>query len=126
LRLCAREAVNHGPIRVRGLEGCFWPCVKKLPDRCGDCVTEHPDLFVVIAREASEGVRQELANDVCKTPGRWIRAGLGVFGGFLDLHEAAAVNTRVGPSQIKIILAEAPDPWCSKWSNNRSRITVAW
>src|ERR1700731_3306611 len=83
--------------------------VEKLPDRCSDSVAENPDLFVVVACEASDGVKQKLANNIRQAPRRWIKARLSVFGGLLDLYEEASVNSRVSPPQIKIVLALRTD-----------------
>jgi hypothetical protein len=81
------------------------PSVEELPDGSSNSIAKNPDLFVVVTCEASDRVRQKLARNIRQAPGRWIGTRLSVFGGLLDLYEAASVNSGVNPRQIKVVLA---------------------
>jgi tRNA A37 methylthiotransferase MiaB len=85
------------------------PSVEELPDGSSNSVAENPDLFVVVTCEASDGVRQKLARNIRQAPRRRIGTRLSVFGGLLDLYEAASFNSGVRPPQIEIVLALRAD-----------------
>jgi len=80
------------------------PSFNELSNLSRNFVTEHPDLVMSITFEASYSVWQEPSNDIHQAPYRWIRESPSIFGGFLDLHKAAAINSSFDPAQIKIVL----------------------
>ncbi|MNO58637.1 hypothetical protein D3C76_492030 [compost metagenome] len=60
--------MDGGPIRLGGLAERTQTSFNELSNLCRNFVTEYPDLVMLITYEASDGVRQELPNDIHQAP----------------------------------------------------------